>query len=156
MSPSFFLFNNRFVALRIKVLATCLSTIIQKELGFVEVFLLASKNVKTGQSHLGYLMSWYYTSLSGLWTYFFDNAIGITLGYIKELVRACSLIVGASCVYHMTKVIEFVTQNLFYLPTFLSAPLVWVLWINGAGCIQITIGLLCSAYNIKNAIYICL
>ena len=59
---------------------------------------------------------------------------------------------GAGGVYHVTEVIEFVTQHILQYPTFLTAPAVRMLWIDGAGRIEIAVGLLGGTYDIKHGV----
>ena len=156
MAPSLFLLYHRLIALRVKILTTSFATIIQQELSLVKIFLLASKHIQTGQRHLGNLVSRHHAGLTSLGTYLANHTIGITLGNVQELIRPCGLIVRTGSIYHMTEVIQLMTQNFLNLPTLLATPLVWVLGIDGAGRIKVAIGLLGSTYHIQNRVDISL
>ena len=143
MSHGFILFDDGFVGLRVFVNDSGLATIVKEKLGLVEIFLITSHKVEFGKCHLCYLMSWDYTSLSWVRTNLAADTVGISDGNIEEFPTACSLIVGNSTLYHMTKVIEFMTQILFLTPTLVACPLMWLLGILGARGIEISVRLLC-------------
>ncbi len=156
MTPSFCLVYHWLVALRINVLNLCLATIVEQELGFIEVFLFASKHIKTSQSHLSNLMTWHHTSLTFASTNLLDDTIGITLGYVQELIRTCRLIVSTGSIDHVTQVVKLVTCMFLCSPTLISSPSVWMLWVNGTSSIEVAIRLLGSAHHIEHRVDISL
>ena len=156
VSPGFRLVNNGFVALRIDVLNRRLATIVQQELSLVQVFLLASQHIETSQSHLSNLMTRNHTSLSVLGTHLADDAIGITLGNVQELVRTCSLIMGTSGIHHVTQVIQLVAGMLLSGPTLMGCPSVRMFRIDGTGGIEVTVRLLGSSHDVEHGVDILL
>ena len=156
MSPSFLLVNHGLVALRIDVLDLCLATIVQQELGLVQVFLLASQHIKTSQSHLGNLMTGNHTSLSVLVAHLTNDTISIAFGNVQELVRTRSLIVGTSSIHHVAQVIELMTGMFLSSPALMGSPTVRMLRIDGASGIEIAIRLLCSSYDVEHGVDILL
>ena len=97
-------------------------------------------------------MTWYHTDLTGIRSHLTDDTVGIASGDIQELITACCLIMGTGGIHHVPEVIEFVTQEVLYLPAFLTCPLVGMLWVNGTGSIEIAIRLLCSPHHIQHTV----
>ena len=95
---------------------------------------------------------WHHGSLSWFRSHFLYHTIGIALGDIQELGASGSLIVSAGCIYHVTEVVKLVARLLVLDPTLISRPLVWMLWIDGSGGIEIAIWLLCRSYHIEHAV----
>ena len=120
MSPCLCLINHRLIALRIDIVTLRLATIVEQELSLVQILLFTRQHIQTGQRHLGNLVARCHTGLSRIGPHLADDAVGITLGNIQELVASSSLIVGTSSIHHVAKVIELVTQNLLHLPTLLA------------------------------------
>ena len=94
-------------------------------------------------------MARHHTSLSWVGTNLSHHAVGIALGDVEEFCGACSLIVGTGGIYHVTEVIELMTCMLLRCPTLIGSPAVGMLRVNGAGGIEIAVGLLSSCHNIK-------
>ena len=101
-------------------------------------------------------MARHHGSLTWIRSHFLYHAIGIALGDVQELGATRSLIMSAGCIYHVTEVVKLVAQFLILDPTLISRPSVWMLRINGAGCIEIAIWLLCSTHHIEHAVDISL
>ena len=152
MTNSLFLLQDRSLALRIWVADMSLATIIEQILSLIQILLLAGQGIETSQSHLGNLMTRNDGSLSCLRTYFPYHTIGIALGDVQELGATCSLIVSTGCIYHVTEVVKLVAQILILHPTLISRPSVWMFRVDGTGCIEITIRLLCSTHHIEHAV----
>ena len=152
MTPGFRLFHHGFVALRIEVLATSLTTIVEQELGLVEVFLLTSDDIQFGQGHLGNLVTWYDAGLSFLRANLSHYTVGIALGDVEELRRSCGLVMGTGCFDHMTEVIELVTQEVLCLPTLLTTPVVGMLGVDGTGGIEVAVRFLSSTNHVEHTV----
>ena len=84
MPPSFALFDNRNVALRILIADSCFASVVQEEFSFIEITPVSRCKIKLGKSHFGYLMAWNYTDLTWIWPYFAKHAVGISACNIKE------------------------------------------------------------------------
>ena len=152
MSYGLILFDDGLMSLRIVVGNGGLATIVKEELGLVKVFFVASHEVELCQSHLCNLVSWNDTGLSWVRAYLLTYDIGITDSDIQELTAACSLIVGDSTFHHVAEVIQFMAQIFLHAPTFLTSPLMRVLWILRAACIEIAVRLLCRSDDIEHRI----
>ena len=85
--------------------------------GKVEVALLASSQIKTRHSHLGYLMAGHHTHLSGIRSHLLAGNVSIATGNVKELTLASSLPVGHGALYHMAEVIQLERQVFLLHPT---------------------------------------
>ena len=156
MTYRLFLLQYRSLALRIWVTDMSLATIIEQILSLIQILLLTGQGIETSQSHLCNLMSRNDGSLSWLRTYFLYHTIGIALGDIQELGATRSLIMSAGCIYHVTEVVKLVARLLVLDPTLISRPLVWMLWIDGTGGIEIAIWLLGCPHHIEHAVDISL
>ena len=97
-------------------------------------------------------MTRHHAGLSGIGTYLLDDAVGIALGDVEESGGACGLIVGAGGVDHMAEVIELVAQDLFHLPALLATPLVGMFRVDGAGGIEVAVGLLGSRHHVEHGV----
>ena len=133
-----------------------LATIVQQKFGLIKVFFLTGEDIQTGQSHLGNLMTRHYTSLSWFWTHLPDNAVGITFGNVEELRTACSLIVGAGGIHHVSEVVEFVARMLLCCPASVGSPSVRMLRVDGTGGIEITVRFLGGTHHIEHGVDISL
>ena len=100
MTYGFVLLEYWLVTLRISLANVCLATEVEQILCLVKIALLTSKGIETGKSHLGYLMTWYYSSLPRCRTNLTAHAVGITTGYVEKLMAACSLNMSARYSLH--------------------------------------------------------
>ena len=91
-------------------------------------------------------------SLSRIRSHFLYHTIGIALGDVQELGATRSLIVSTGCIYHVTEVVKLVARILVLDPTLISRPSVWMLWVDGTGCIEIAIWLLGCSYYIEHTV----
>ena len=132
MSYCLVLLHNRLVALAVFSLYGCLSTIVEEELCLVEVSLLACKYIELAESHLGNLVSWHHTHLSGLCANLTAHAVGISASDVEELSRTSGLEVCHSTFHHVSEVVELVAEVFHLRPTLVASPLVWVLGVHGA------------------------
>ena len=132
MSYGFVLLDDGLMSLRIVMYDGGLTTVIEEELSFVEIFLFASNKIQFGKCHLCDLMPRNHTSLTRVRADLTADTVGITDGDVEELTAACGLIVGDSTFHHVAEVVELVTQVLFLTPAFVASPLVGFLWILGA------------------------
>ena len=148
MTYGLILLNNGLMSLRVVVHNCGLATIVEEELGLVEVFLIASNQIEFGKSHLCYLMTGHYTRLTRIRTNLLAYDIGIADSDIEELSASCSLIMGDGSLYHVTEVIEFMAQVFLLTPAFVASPLMWLLRILGAGSVEISVRLLSGSYYI--------
>ena len=105
MSPSLCLLHHWLVALIIDIVMIGLSTIIQEELRFVEVFLFTCEYIETCQCHLCDLVSWHYTCLISTWTYLTYHTVGKLHRYVEKLARPSGLIVRTGSIHHVPKVV---------------------------------------------------
>ena len=140
------------MALRVFLFDRCLATIVEEELSLFEIFLVAGSEIELAERHFGNLMSRYHASLSWVRTYFANHAVGIADSDVEELAATCSLPVSHGTFYHVTEVVKLVARLLVLDPTLISRPLVWMLWIDGTGGIEIAIWLLCRSYHIEHAV----
>ena len=152
MTYRLFLLQDRSLALRIWVADMSLATIVEQILSLIQILLLTGQGIETSQSHLCNLVSRNDGSLSWFRSNLLYHTIGIALGDIQELGASRSLIVSAGCIYHVTEVVKFVARLLVLDPTLISRPLMWMLWIDGTGGIEIAIRLLCRSYHIEHAV----
>ena len=152
MAPGLCLLRDGLVALRVDVVALGLATVIEQELGLVEVFLLTRDDIQACQCHLCDLVTRHHAGLTILGAYLADDAVGIALGDIKELCRTRSLVVGAGGIHHVTEVVELVAEYLLHLPALLAAPLVRMLGVDGAGGIEVAVGLLRGTHYVEHRV----
>ena len=156
MTYSLVLLQNRFVALRVFLFDGCLSTIVKEELSLVEIFLVACSEIEFAESHFGNLMSRYHASLSWVRTYLANHAVGITNGNVKELAAAGGLPMSHGTFYHVTEVVELMTQILLHAPALVASPEMRMLWVLCTGGIEVSVSLLSRSDDIKHAVDICL
>ena len=101
-------------------------------------------------------MSRYHASLSWVRTYFANHAVGIADSDIKELAAACSLPVSHGTFYHVTEVVELVTQILFLAPALVASPEMRMLRVLCTCGIEISVSLLSRSDDVEHAVNICL
>ena len=155
MAYSFILLNNRFVSLRIIMNDGGLATIVQQELGLVEVFLVACDQVEFGECHLCNLMTRDDAGLSGVRTNFFTYDVGIADGDVEELTAAGGLIVCDGSLDHVAEVVEFVAQVFLLAPAGIASPLMGLFRVLGARSVKITVRFLSRGDYLKHTVYIC-
>ena len=156
MSPCLCLFGDGLVALRVDVMDGGLAAVVEEELGLVEIAAVAGEHIESRQRHLGYLMSGHHAGLSGVGAHFLYHALSIALGDVEELVRPCGLVVCAGGVDHVPQIVELVAQHFLLHPTAVAGPMMGLLRVDGAGGIQIAVGLLGGSHHIKHAVDIVL
>ena len=152
MADGLILFNDWFVSLRVLMHNSGLATIVEEELGLVEVFLVTCYQIEFGQCHLSNLMAGHHTGLTWIWAYLATYTVGIADGDIEELATTCSLIVGYGAFYHMTKVIELMAQILFHAPALVASPLMGLFRILGSRSVKIAIGLLSRGNHVEHGV----
>ena len=96
------------MGLAVSVGSRCAASHVKEELGLAKVFFIAGDNVEFGQCHLSNLMSGHSHQLAFVRPDFTAHTVGITTGYVEKLMAACSLIMCAGSVYHVSQVIELV------------------------------------------------
>ena len=99
-------------------------------------------------------MARHHASLSRIGTHLATYAVGITLGDVQKLIAACGLLMSHGALYHVSQVVQLMTQVLFLLPPFASCPLVRMLRVHRARRIEIAVGFLCCRHDIEHAVYI--
>ena len=154
MAPSLCLVYDGFVALRVDILVLCLATIVEQELGLIEVFLLTGEYIQASQCHLRNLMTRHHTGLSRVGTYLLDDTVGIAFGNVEELCATCCLIVGTGGIHHVSEIVEFVAGVLLCCPAPVGSPPVGMLRVDGTGSIEIAVGLLGRCYYIEHGVNI--
>ena len=87
VSHSFILLNHRLMCLAVFIGTTGISTLVEEELGLVEVFLVSGNQIKFGKCHFGNLMSGDTDLLSFACTDFTAYAVGISDGDIEMCIR---------------------------------------------------------------------
>ena len=154
MSHSLILFHYRFMRLTVFIRTGSISALVQKEFGLIQIFLLPCYQVQFGKGHFGNLMSRHTDLLSFACTYLPAYTVSITDSDIKEITFSGSLVMRNSTFYHVSQVIEFMTQFLHLLPPFASCPLMRMLRVHGTRSIEITIRFLCRSDNNQHTINI--
>ena len=142
------------MSLRVVVHNGGLATIVEEELGLVEILLVASNQIQLSQRHLGYLMTRHHTGLSGPWSHLTANTVGIANGNVEELTAACGLEMSNSCLHHVAQVVELMAQVLFLAPSFVASPLVGFFRVLRTRGVQIAVGFLGRGYHIENGVNI--
>ena len=104
-----------------------LTTLVEEELGLIEVFSVASGNVKLCQAHLSNLVPRHHTSLTGLITHFSTYTIRILDGNVEEILLACSIIMSHSSFAEMTEIVELMGEVFHPFPALGASPVVRVL-----------------------------
>ena len=136
------LLGDGLVALGILLLDGGLATVVEQELGKVEIALLAGGQVEARHGHLGYLVTGHDTQLSGTGADLAAGHIGIAAGNVEELTFAGSLPVGHGTLHHVAQVIQFVAQVLLLHPAAVAGPVVRIGRILRAGGIEVAVRLL--------------
>ena len=147
VSYSFILLNHRFMCLAVFIGTAGISTLVEEELGLVEVLLVAGDQIKFGQCHFGNLMSGDTDLLSFACTDFTAYAVGISDGDIEEVLLSGGLVVGDGAFHHVSQVVELVAQVFYLFPTFASRPFMGMFRIHGAAGVEVSVRFLCCGYN---------
>ena len=152
VTHSLILFDNRLMGLGIVVDNSGLATIVEEELGLVEVFLVACNEVELGECHLCNLMTRHDAGLSRVRTYLFTYHIGIADGDVEELTATSSLIVSDGSLYHVSEVVELVAQVFLLAPAGVASPLMGLTRILGARGIEIAVRLLSRGNHVEHRV----
>ena len=147
VSHSFILLNHRLMCLAVFIGTTGISTLVEEELGLVEVFLVSGNQIKFGKCHFGNLMSGDTDLLSFACTDFTAYAVGISDGDIEEVLLSGGLVVGDGAFHHVSQVVELVAQVFYLFPTFASRPFMGMFRIHGAAGVEVSVRFLCCGYN---------
>ena len=154
MSHGLILLHYRLVRLTVFICAGGVSTLVQKEFGLIQIFLLPCYQAQFGKGHFGNLMSRHTDLLPFARTYLPAYTVGITDSDIKEITFSGSLVMRNSTFYHVSQIIKLMTQFLHLLPPFASCPLMRMFGIHGTRSIEITIRFLCRSDNNQHTINI--
>ena len=147
VSHSFILLNHRLMCLAVFIGTTGISTLVEEELGLVEVFLVSGNQIKFGKCHFGNLMSGDTDLLSFACTDFTAYAVGISDGDIEEVLLSGGLVVSDGAFHHVSQVVELVAQVFYLFPTFASRPFMGMFRIHGAAGVEVSVRFLCCGYN---------
>ena len=148
------LLDDGLMSLRVVVNDSGLSTIVEQELRFVEVLLLACYQIELGQCHLSNLMTGHHTGLSRIRAYLAADAVGIAAGNVEELRRPRCLPVSNGCFHHVAEVIKLVREVFLFHPTLAASPLMRVVRVLCASGIEIAVGFLCGSDDVEHRVYI--
>ena len=129
-----------------------ISTLVEEELGLVEVLLVAGDQIKFGQCHFCNLMSGDTDLLSFACTDFTAYAVGISDGDIEEVLLSGSLVVGDGAFHHVSQVVEFMAQVFHLFPALASRPFMWMFRIHGSAGVEVSVRFLCSGYDDEHAV----
>ena len=152
MTYSFILFQYWLVSLAVFIGTAGITTLVQEELGHVEVLLFTSDAIQLSQCHFGNLVTRYTYYLSFTFTNFAAYTVCITDSDIQEVTLAGSLVVSDSTFYHVAEVIEFVAQVFYQFPTLGTCPFVWLLGVHGTAGVQVTVRFLSGSNNYQHAV----
>ena len=152
VSHSFILLNHRLMCLAVFIGTTGISTLVEEELGLVEVFLVSGNQIKFGKCHFGNLMSGDTDLLSFACTDFTAYAVGISDGDIEEVLLSGGLVVGDGAFHHVPQVVELVAQVFYLFPAFVSRPFMGMFRIHGSAGIKVSVRFLCGGYNDEHAV----
>ena len=144
---SLILLNHRFMCLAVFVRTAGISTLVEEELGLVEVFLVSGDQIKFGKCHFCNLMSGNADLLSLACTDFTAYAVGISDGDIEEVLLSGGLVVSDGAFHHVSQVVELVAQVFYLFPTFASRPFMGMFRIHGAAGVEVSVRFLCCGYN---------
>ena len=154
MSHRLVLLHDRLVALRVLRLETRLAAVVQQELGFIEVFLLARGQVQTAECHLRNLVSRYYACLSGIGAHLTAHTVRIAYGDVQELARPRGLPVCHSTLHHVPQVVEFMAQVILLRPTLVACPVVRVLGVHGTCRVEVAVRFLSLGDDVQHTVYV--
>ena len=93
--------------------------------------------------------------LVGAGTYLTAYAVGVFDGDIQEVALACGLVVCDGTFDHVSEVVELVAV-LDLRPALRAGPSVRALGIARAGCIEVTVRLLCGGDQNQDTVYVSL
>ena len=108
MAHGLVLLDDGLMALAVFVLYLGLATVVEQELGKVEVFLLASGQIEASHGHLGNLVAGHHAHLSGVRAHLLAGHVGIAAGNVEELALAGGLPVGHGTLNHVSQVVKLV------------------------------------------------
>ncbi len=131
---------------------TGISTLVEEELGLVEVFLVSGNQIKFGKCHFGNLMSGNTDLLSLACADFTAYAVSVSDGDIEEVLLSGGLVVGDGAFHHVPQVVELVAQVFYLFPAFVSRPFVGMFWIHGSAGIKVSVRFLCGGYDNEHAV----
>ena len=94
MTYGLVLLQHRFVALRIFGFDGGVATLVEEELGLIQIFFLACGQIKLGKSHLGNLMAWNHTCLTWLVAHFLHHAVSELARDVEQAAFACGVVMG--------------------------------------------------------------
>ncbi len=80
------------------------------------------------------------------------NTVGVLNGNIQEVTFAGSLIMSNGSFDHVSQVVKFVAEILYFFPAFRSGPFMGMFRILGAGSKQIAVGFLGGSHNNEYAV----
>ena len=152
VSHSFILLNHRLMCLAVFIGTTGISTLVEEELGLVEVFLVSGNQIKFGKCHFGNLMSGNTDLLSLACADFTAYAVSVSDGDIEEVLLSGGLVVGDGAFHHVPQVVELVAQVFYLFPAFVSRPFVGMFWIHGSAGIKVSVRFLCGGYDNEHAV----
>ena len=75
---------------------------------------------------------------------------------IEELAATCSLPVSHGTLHHVAEVVELMAQVFLHAPSSVASPEVRMLWVLGAGCVEISIRLLSLTDDVEHTVDISL
>lgn len=128
------------------------TTLVEEELGLVEVLLVSGDQIKFGKCHFSDLVSGNADLLSFACTDFTAYAVGISDGDIEEVLLSGGLVVGDGAFHHVSQVIELVAQVFYLFPTFASRPFMGMFRIHGSAGVEVAVRFLCGSYDNEYAV----
>ena len=146
------LLQHRHMRLVVRIIVTRIASLVQEELGLVQVFLVSGGEVQFRKGHLGDLMAGDDAGLTRAGAHFADDAVRIADGDVQEVALAGGLPVRDSRLDHMAEVIEFMAQFLVVHPALVPRPFMRVLRVHRAGRVQVAVRLLGGRDDHENAV----
>ena len=152
MPYGFVLFHNGLVRLAVFVLARGVSALVEKEFGFVKIFLVARCEVQSDKCHLGNLVSRHAHLLPLARPDVAAYAVGVPYRYVEEVALARGLVVCHSAFYHVSEVVKLVASLLNLFPSLQSHPCVRMCRVHGACRVQVAVGFLGGRHDGQHAV----
>ena len=143
VADRFVLFEDRLVVLVVLAAESppveLLASNVEKELGQIEILLVARRSVEPCQAHFDDLVPGRFAELVGPEDR--REIVGVLDRDIEERPLAGRLVMGNGRFVHVARVVEFVAMVEF-LPTLVAKPLFQVLRVVGSACVEIAVVLL--------------